>query len=644
MTDIRLGRRQIYALIGVLAALIAPHAWRMPPWLWAAIAGLFVWRIWLTHSQRRMPPVWLLWPVVFGLIIATFLSYQSLFGRSTGVAVLSVLIAAKLLETRTLRDALLLMFLLYFLVTTNLLFDQSVYMATYLLLMVLLATGLLISWHTQSGLGGRRQVLGQLRLSATIMLQALPLMLLLFVFFPRLDGPLWRAPQEHTAASSGLSESMSPGSFSKMAQNPDVAFRVLFSASHQPSQALLYWRGPVFETYDGRTWRQSPENNATALTVTALAPSVHYALTLEPHQQSWLLGLDMPLTPPTDARIDHRMQLISPQPVEKRRRYEADAALLYRAGLDENPQRLANDVRLPADVNPRARALAHQWLNLPPAERINAALRLFSRQGLQYTLTPPLYGRNAVDDFLFVGHQGFCEHFAGSFVFLMRAAGVPARVVAGYQGGETNGGYLIVRQADAHAWTEVWLAGQGWVRVDPTFAVAPERIEHGLASALPSADLPYLLRMDNNWVKQIRLAMDSFVNNWNQWVIGYTPERQRELLKRLGIDDLASTRFLLWFGGSLAAALASVAGWLLWRMRPAPEDPLHRIWRRFCHKLGRTGITPGVAEGPADFARRAVAHLPARAADIQRVLTLYIEVRYGSQAKLAELKRAISDF
>jgi len=641
----RLDRNQTFGLLAVLAAVLLPHAGRLPWWLLAALAGLFGWRAWLTQVQGRLPPSWLLLPITMALVAGVFFNYHTLLGRSGGVAVLAALVGAKLLETRGRRDALLLVYLSYFLIATNFLFSQSVVMAAYLAGMVLLVSTLLLGWHSLQGWTGRWKVaLAQLRFAGVLMLQALPVMVLLFLLFPRIEGPLWRLPQDRGAARSGLADSMAPGSFSAMARNDEVAFRVVFQGV-RPRQEQLYWRGPVFDDYDGRTWSQAQSTSDPPPRIEAIGQQRYrYAITLEPHFRPWLLALDLPAAEPPEGRLTDHLQLIGRRLVDKRLRIELSALDRYRVGREERPELIARALVLPGAGNPRARELAEGWRRLAPAERVDEALRFFGRQQLQYTLTPPLYGQDVVDDFLFRGKQGFCEHFAGAFAFVMRAAGVPARVVGGYQGGDSNGDYLIIRQADAHAWTEVWLEGEGWRRVDPTFEVAPARIQEGLASAVPADELPYLLRLDNNWVKQAQLLIDSAVNGWNQWVVGYSPERQRQLMAGLGIDGLTSGRFLAWFLGGLAVLLGVPAAWLLWRMRPPRLDPARLAWQRFARKLAAQGLQQGLAEGPMDFAGRAKQALPARAEAIDAILSVYLASRYGGRESLAELQRLVRRF
>ncbi|MFC4159732.1 transglutaminase TgpA family protein [Chitinimonas lacunae] len=648
MTHPHLDRTQTLTLIVVLGALLAPHLLHLPLWLGGALAAMLLLRGWIARRQWRLPPRWLLTLATFALIGGVFAEFRTLLGRDGGVALLAVLVAAKLLETRARRDALLLVYISYFLVVTNFLFNQSVWMAAYLLLAVLATTALLIGWNSRGGWTGRRAAaLGHWRMAGMLLLQSLPLMVLLFVLFPRIEGPLWRLPQDRAGLRSGLADNMSPGSFSDMSQNDEVAFRVSFSEG-RPDQSQLYWRGPVYEEFDGRTWSQG----APSLWLEAQRPRrvrsnevpVSYAITVEPHQRPWVLALDMPATVPDGARFTDHLQLVT-RPLLKRTRFELSSYINYQAVADsEERTLLRRALQLPPSGNPRARAAAEAWRELPPQERVDAALRLFTSQRLRYTLQPPLYGTDPIDGFVFTGRQGFCEHFAGAFVFLMRVAGVPARVVGGYQGGEYNdaGDYLIVRQADAHAWTEVWLEDQGWVRVDPTFAVAPSRIERGLASAV-SEEVPLMMRLDNNLVKQVRLMLDAAVNGWNEWVIGYNTERQRDMLRRLGIDSLLSFRFISTFLLAILAAALPVVLWLLWRARPLPLDPARRHYQRFRQRLAKLGVPDLPQQGPRDYAEAATRLRPELAAIVAEVTAAYIDTRYrGDAAALDRLRTAVA--
>ncbi|MGL4995354.1 MAG: transglutaminase-like domain-containing protein, partial [Deefgea sp.] len=341
----------------------------------------------------------------------------------------------------------------------------------------------------------------------------------------------------------------------------------------------------MFDQFDGERWLPAKNTFGTPPAIVALGAIVDYQITLEPHQQNWLLALDLPINAPSDSVLSRQLQLLRATPITQRLRYHASSTLNWQT-LGEDG--VAQALQLPENINPKSRALAASWQNLAPAERVQAGLTWLKSNGFSYTLNPPLLRqRNRVDEFLFESKQGYCEHFSSSFAFLMRAANVPARVVTGYQGGLLNpsSNYYIVRQADAHAWIEVWLDGQGWQRVDPTFVISPSRIESGVGTSFQGAGLPMMLRSDNFWLKSVRLKLDVFVNNWNQWVIGYDDKRQLDLLKRLGIEDFLSLTFLLWLAGGVVVSLGGFALWLILSNRPPPIDMASVLYQRYCKQL-----------------------------------------------------------
>jgi transglutaminase-like putative cysteine protease len=467
-----------------------------------------------------------------------------------------------------------------------------------------------------------------------MMVQAVPLMVVLFVLFPRVQGPVFGFPQATSTGVTGLSDTMSPGDLASLSLSDEVAFRVDFYTP-APKPTALYWRGPVLWDFDGRTWRMGVSASAGPRGYEASGAPVRYAVTLEPHHTRWLFAVDLPATLPAQATLTADYQLLASRPVRVRERYEISSYPSFRIGLDEPPEVLQRARRLPRAGNPRARALAESWRASARSDReiVARALDLFRTQLFFYTLTPPPLGRHPVDEFLMESRRGFCEHFASSFAFLMRAAGVPARVVTGYQGGEINplGGYLIVRQAQAHAWAEVWLEGAGWTRVDPTAAVSPARIEVGIAAAVPRSDpLPIGIRGDFRLLTHVRNTLDSITNSWNQWVLGYTPERQLRLLASVGVSAPS------W--KSLAAILAIAAGMIVlgltlftvYRLRRDRGDAVARAWHAFCRKLARAGIERGAAEGPLAFAQRVCAQRPNLAAAVQDIAGRYVALRYGA--------------
>jgi transglutaminase-like putative cysteine protease len=455
---------------GCLALVMIPHVARIPLWVLASFACFAGWRV--THAIRGvpLPSRWLVIAMSVAMLAGVYADYGTLFGRDTGVALLVVLTGMKLMESRGLRDAYVLSALGYFLVITNFLYSQSIFTGIYMLVVVLLMTATLIVFSTESGELDAR---ARLRMAAGMLIQATPIMLVLFFLFPRLPGPLWSLPRDAHGAISGLSESMSPGLISRLSLSDAVAFRVTFQ-SRAPLPNQLYWRGPVMWHTDGRKWTSgNPARSWRAQYVELRGDPVDYTITIEPHQQSRLFALEVPTTIPRGAQMTQDFQLRTPKPVRVRRRYEVRSypeARLTRVSIDEQSAALA----LPPGMHPRARELAEGWRQelQDDGAIVARALAYFRQQPFVYTLTPPLLERDSVDEFLFDTRSGFCENYASSFAVLMRAAGIPARIVTGYQGGELNplGDYMIVRQRDAHAWTEVWLAESGWVRVDPTGA------------------------------------------------------------------------------------------------------------------------------------------------------------------------------
>src|SRR6266436_5994858 len=442
---------------------------------------------------------------------------------------------------------------------------------------------------------------------------------------------------------------MSPGSISSLSLSDAIAFRVRFETV-TPPRNQLYWRGPVMTDFDGTTWRVGLPQLRREMRVDASGTPIDYEVTLEPHNRNWMFALEMPTRIPESARLTSDYLVISPTPIRSRMRYEMRSYPQFQAPSGANPGDLAQALGLPRGVNPRARALASEWRESPPdnAAIVRRAVEFFRGSRFEYTLQPPLLGESSVDEFLFDAKQGFCEHFASSFVFLMRAAGVPARVVTGYQGGDTNpvGGYMVVRQADAHAWAEVWLAGNGWTRVDPTAAAVPIRVELGITAAAPGgATLPLLMRTNLTWLKGLRNNWEALTNQWNQWVLGYNPDRQREMLSWLGVPQPSwqtMTVMLFWI---VAGVLLLTALWLLRGIRR--EDPVQRAWSRFCDKLAREGLARARAEGPLDYASRVARALPASENAVRAIAALYVDQRYGpgpDARSIARLKHLVREF
>ena len=629
--------------LGLAMALHLPH---FPLWLTLLIAGAGIWRYLIARYGWRMPSPWLLVPLALAGAVGILASYHGMFGRDASVALLALMLALKLMETRTHRDCVLLVFSGFFLVITVFLFQQSIAMGLFMLVPVAgLTAALLGASHANGNLGWRLQA----KTAAKLLAQAVPVMLALFLLFPRVPGPLWGVPQDAYRGMSGLSDSMAPGEISELSLSSAVAFRVQFAGPSPPGNRL-YWRGPVLWYFDGRRW--SPGSPGRSLeSLSARGALTRYAVTLEPHNRNWLFALDMPAALPPDAGLSRDRQLLSQRPVRTRMRYEVASSLDYTLGaeLDARARRLA--LQLPRQGNPHSRAMARGWAEsgVEPSEIVERALRMYREQDFVYTLTPPRLGADGMDDFLFGTRRGFCEHYAGSFVYLMRAAGVPARVVTGYQGGERNpiGDYFIVRQSDAHAWAEVWLQGRGWVRVDPTAAVSPLRVEAGIGDALPHSDsLPLLARRDATWLRELYLNWDALNNGWNQWVLGYNQQRQADLWSRL-TGQRPSWQALAAALMAILAVIVLALSFFLLRNKRRRLPPLQRFYQTFLRKLEKVGLQRQPGEGPQDFGQRVAAQLPAQAAAIERISAAYARLRYRDTADakaLADFKRMVTTF
>jgi len=626
-----LSRRQSLWLLVAAAAGFVPMALHLPQWLSLAVALVLLWHAALLRHLAQQPPRWLVSALALAGAGAVMLHYQTLFGRNPGVALLVLLFALKLLEMRTLRDAYAVVLLNFFLVLSQFFYTQSMVSAALSLFAVALSAMALLIMN-------QRQVdrVAAARQSALMLAQATPFMLFLFLLFPRVSSPLWGLPVDAHAGLTGLSETMTPGSISALSRSDAIAFRVHFIGP-QPPQAVLYWRGPVLASFDGETWTTGRGMAQKTLPyATGGGAAIDYSVTLEAHGRPWLFAIELPAVLPGDAFISADYQLLAKMPVRARLRYDMRSYPNIAAGVHEEQARLAEALELPAVGNPRSRALAAAWRaesGGDSAAIVRRMLAYYREQPFSYTLMPPLLGEQAMDDFLFTRRRGFCEHYAASFVFMMRAAGVPARVVTGYQGGEQNpvDNTLIVRQSDAHAWAEVWFKDRGWQRIDPTATIAPERIEANLAAALPAGEpLPLLARPAFFWLHELRYRWDALGNAWNQGVLGYNPLRQRDLLIKLGMQSPDWRSMTLALSVLCALVLTALAAWALIN-RPR-LDPAERAWRLLSHKLAGRGLARRHWEGAADYATRVGASLPGRAAELDVIASLYQNLRYAPTA------------
>ena len=634
--------RDLAWLIGSLVLVAAPHALRAPWWLTVLTLCLFAWRFWYALNGARLPSRWLVIGVAAVAMLGVWMEYRTLFGRQPGIILLVLFAGLKLLETRTHRDAALAAFLGYFLIITNFLYTQSIPTAALMCAALFALTATLVGFSAP-----RRGLKANLRSAWLLLAHAAPAALVLFLLFPRVQGPLWGLPQDAYSGMTGLSESMSPGNLASLAQSDAIAFRAEFRGQ-TPPHAQRYWRGPVLWDFDGRTWSMIPVLLRDFTPPRGGRP-YPYDVVLEPHNRPWLFALESAASLPQGARMTRDGQVLAAGPVRSRMRYEITSVVTPDADVQEDARLLSRALRLPPDSNPRAAALAAEWraASSGDAEILARAIAFLRAGRYSYTLEPATLGVQPVDDFLFNTREGFCEHFSSAFVFLLRAAGVPARVVTGYQGGELNSvdSIITVRQSDAHAWAEVFLAGRGWVRVDPTAAAVPGRVEVGMARAVPQTQaLPLMMREQLEWLKGARDRWEALAHQWNVWVLGYNPERQRDLMNLVGMRD-ADWR-------SMTAALFTVLGLmtlllLAWSLgRLARPDPVQRAWRTFCRKLAAYGVERAPHEGPRDYASRAARALPGSRRAILRIGAQYIRLRYGahtSRPGVSRLRRMVRE-
>jgi transglutaminase-like putative cysteine protease len=632
--------RRLAWTTGALAAALAPHLLHLQPWIAALALAIGAWRLLAELRGYRLPGPWTRALIALALVLGILYGYATITGLDGGTALLALMSALKLLETRTPRDHVVLIFIGWFLCLAAFLYSQDVLTVAWVLPTVWLLAAALLT-VARRGEGGPS--LAPFRTTGAMLLKAAPVALLLFLFFPRFAGSMWGAPSAERALT-GLTEEMSPGDISELSVNDVVAFRVRF-AGRPPPPPLRYWRGLVLSEFDGYTWSRGDVSPLLRPPVRPAGEPVDYTVTLEPTGRQMLFALDMvqSWTPGlADQAWDYGLR--ARHPIHAVMQYEARSYPRYQAGLELSAAMRHRNLQLPARRNPRTLELAGRLraASSSDAAYVRAVLAMFRDQEFFYTLTPPGLARDSVDDFLFNTRRGFCGHYASAFTTLMRAAGIPARVVGGYQGGDWNpiGGYLIVRQSHAHAWSEIWQPGAGWTRVDPTAAVAPERIERGIEAAL-AADplLPGALMRESELWWRAGMLWDNFNAHWNDWVVQFDRLKQDSLLQRLGFGDPDWRDFAMVLGVGLAAAMALLFAWLAWEYRPRSPDPAAASYRRFSARLARRGLARQTGEAPTAFAARIGRLRPDLAAAADAITGLYLQARYLPGPAAGELRR-----
>ncbi|KAA3621655.1 MAG: DUF3488 domain-containing protein [Proteobacteria bacterium] len=645
-------RAALCVLFATTALAMSPHLLRQPAWLGAATVAIVLWRLY--NLLRDAPPPRAVIRIALsvalvGLILA---QYQTIFGRTAGSALLVGFTGLKVLETSAIRDAMFCNILVGVVVLAVFLFDQSPGTAAFGLACLVL---IIVNFNLLAS-PARIDAARALRLTTRIVLHGIPLAIAAYLLFPRIEGSLWGVAEQPPTATTGLTDTVAPGTITRLTLNDDVAFRVEFDGE-APERASLYWRALVLEDFDGRSWtRVRKRRESSTPRIHGAADRIGYRIVLEASGNRYLPALELPVSISGGRTIGEEAVALSKKPIRERIRYRVESvnATYLQTREPAEPARIAK-------TGDAVRALAAE-LAAPGggAEAIAMrALSMFREQPFHYTLSPPPLGPDPVQDFLLETRRGYCEHYASAFTVLMRAAGVPARVVLGYQGGENNpsGDYWIVRQSDAHAWSEIWVDGSGWRRVDPTAAVAPERVElgvdalrriesaGGLESGFSAERMRQILRLD--WlsarIKQIELFADAFTHQWNTWVLAYGPDQQRQLLLRLGFAAPDWTWMVLALAASVAAFMLATYI-VLSRTGREPDSPL-KHFRRFKRKLERAGMPTLPGEGPRDLCRRAALAFPGNASQIDTIGDRYLALRYGpaGRARLTELRRLVRE-
>ena len=673
-------------LLGSIAMTVAILFGEVPSWTLLLFVASVAWRYVIEWRRLAMPGFSIRLLIFVPVMLGMFYAFGAHPSATAMLAFLVALLSLKVLELRTPRDFTVVALLGYFMALSGFFYNQSLLVSLYLGVALWANTVALVRAH---GGGGRGKLAATLRLSLLVILQALPLTALMFIIFPRIQGTFLQRLSGDTRGQTGMSSHLQPGSFSSLAQSSDVAFRArILPKGLTLMSPQLYWRGLVMDTCErGLSWRASEGTNAEIkkLPEPAEARRVQQQIILVPHGEHWLFTLDHPVeyraAPGTSAALTNTYVLRSSKPlVANNTIYTAVSEIAPSIGEDLTPYDRARYTRLPADLadDPHAEALAEGWRTRARggepghSEDIVRAGLLFFRDGrFTYTLSPgELPAKAALDTFLVRTRAGFCEHYAAAFCTLMRAAGLPARIVIGYQGGEYNsfGGHYVVRQSDAHAWVEVWLKG-AWTREDPTAMVAPDRVSFGAndySTLMADGPLSEESRLDRlrrikapstlRWLAhQTLLAWDGVDQQWNLLVLGYDQEQQWAFLQKLGVGNLS------WFGGTLlalAAAFSLLGGGTLlfrwWERQGArvARDQNRRLYLRFCRRLADAGVPPRAeTEGPLDYAARAATTLPAAAREIHRITDLYVALRYSrpepvpdKAGRAGRLRAAVSAF
>ena len=628
-----------------------PHLFHLPITIIGIFIALFITASLIHLKKIKTPHKFIRYFLTILIVAYILFNYGTLIGQDAGVALLISMSAIKLLEIFSQRDVYISVLIGFFTLVTHFLYSFSFGIVLYVFFcaVILLSTLLELSKSSDSN---QLHIGTNAKFSSIVFMQSIPIMLVLFFFFPRIDSPLWSFKSNTQSGTTGLSEDMEMGMINSLSHSNAVAFRVEF-LNNTPDNHLLYWRGPVLTHTDGRRWNKNANDHEPDIYIRRIPFSqthdvISYKVTLEPSENAWYFALDLPMTTPKNTLLTAGYQIISQKPINQPVRYQVTSSLNYRLKQAYRNE-LVDALQLPENINSRTLELGQRFKEnfSTPSDIISAALRYFVDNNFTYTLNPPLLTSNdPVDQFLFDTQRGFCEHFSAAFTILMRSAGVPARVVTGYQGGEYNplGQHLTVRQRDAHAWSEVWIESLGWVRVDPTSVIAPNRIESGANEILAQAESSSAFLFNNKFILNIQHSIDWMDNQWTQWVVNYDKKKQRSFMSDLGLHGW--TQIILTMTAILASICSLFAIYIIYHHQ-SRLTPQMTLWHKFCGKLEAIGLPKLPHEGPRDYQQRVIAQRPDLQKTIEPIFKDFIELLYAKQTNKAlevSLKHAIQQF
>jgi hypothetical protein len=650
--DRRIPRRPLLWLAAALLFSLPPMFGELAAWVPVSFLVALAAKFWMEPHGYRLRSV--TWKLVLGAtaLVGIFMSYGSIKGIEPGVSFIAVLMALKILEAHTAREFQVMVLVAWILCLCGFFLSQDVTIALCVGIAFTLLLVALIQFHR----GPSGPFSPPVRTALKLVAQALPLIVALFLFFPR-TAPAFRLQiAQSSLSATGFSDRLSPGSISSLVNSTAAAFRAEFPDGKIPSPAAMYWRGVVMTHCNSLEWRAPEPTSMQHFAKQAPGgEGIRQWITIEPHGGRWMFALDWPVKPIAGAMLAIGNYLWSDQDVRKPRRYEVTS--FPKIGeKSPSPDERRDLLQLPADISPAVSELVQSWRASDPNPRaiVSKALQFFRTQGFRYSLSPGEYRKNGLEEFLFQGRVGFCEHYAASFATLMRLAKIPARVVVGYLGGEYNelGQFFLVRQADAHAWCEVWLDGSGWFRIDPTSVVAPDRVNLGLSSFLERQAASGQAQLQQNTLTRtlarsklfgdVRLAWQALNYAWDTSILSFDGERQASFLRQVGLGNSGPLALLVWSVAIGGGILAIYGAWMGLRARPS-ADRVKVLYRQFCRKAARLGAARGPTEGPSAFANRAARLLPNESDRIHRISNAYITIRYSAAATAAAVQQFAKD-